>query len=124
MTKAVKIGIGVAVLIALVAILYWLFKKPADAVKDKLSSGNYGTYTDTISDYNGFYSAVVSNFGTIAWSGNINGAEAKARGFFKCYNIAPTVANINTFKTEIQQYINDSNTKPHWEVTTGSCLNK
>lgn len=132
MTKGVKIGLGIAFLLLVIGLLYWLFFSgsssggnkyaSAESIK-KAKSGDFGTWTDGgDGDWFGFLNKVTSLFGAggNTWAALPNSDnQAYASAWLRGMNISRRATNLVEFKTDIQKYINSGFKKPDWEVTTG-----
>lgn len=138
-SKKKKVIVAVIVLLLIALAAWWFFFRDgangsgnpyasAETIA-KIKAGGYGKWSD---DMSGYWSAYASKslalFGTggQTWGtgdgDNINQAYASA--WLKGMDIARKPANLETFKTDIEKYLNNASLrKDDANVTVGSFLN-
>lgn len=129
MSKTVKIILGVVVAIIVIVVVYSLFFRSstgtlAEAQK-KVKSGNYGKWgTGESADWAAYVAKVNALFGAGPDTLGVGSDhQAYASAWLKGMDIARTESNLQEFKTEIGEYINNaSSRKPDWQMTVGGLL--
>lgn len=130
MTKTVKIGIAVALVVVAIIVVYLVMRKSyagnkygsAAAVKAG-KTGQYGTFADsTPESFNKLFTPALG-LPQGDWGNGNTAQDGYGNAWFKGMDIARTNETIDLFKSDLVKYAtNASLRKPHWEVTTGEFL--
>lgn len=128
MTKTVKIIIAVVVVVIVIAIVWALSKSGNDFASSEtmklIKDGTRGKWNNGNSpDWTAYIAKSKALFGEGENWGIDGGAnQAKASGWIKGMDIARSAANLETFKVDIQKYVDEKTSKPDWEITVGELL--
>lgn len=137
-SKKKKVIVAVIVLLLIALAAWWFFFRNGENSNNnpyataetiaKIKAGGYGKWSDPSDPTWGqFVQKAESLFGKMGEWGNNAGdfnVQSWASGWLKGMDIARKPENLQTFKTDIQKYLNNSSLRKHdWEVSVGDFLN-